>query len=509
MALSEQTIFPRQNLLVALLSQMNDYIVLVCDAEGKIVSWHQPDEDVLGYNRSEIIGRSIDEILWTGAGPLSAQKPQSSLFDPRSPNVHWVVTSDGDKVLMSGVTLELQDAERNNTGSVRILRSVTSHKSSEINSRALIGALDQSNVLIRRWDGVVEHWSDGCEKLYGYTTAEALGRSAQDLLHTEYSVAVEKVDSALLNDGIWRGELKQRHKDGTSIFVSAQMVRLEAVTGQFPLVVCTHSDLTSRLHMQHELESANARLKLATQELERSNQELEEFARIASHDLSSPINSTRWMVEMLASRHGKQLDPSGQKALAQVGTSLERMSELVEAVLAHAQVGTSAIASIEPADTELALEVAMENLRRDITTTAARIQYVHLPPLYIGQQPLTQLFQNLVSNAIKYRRPEVAPLIKISADRDGANWRVCVHDNGMGVEPEWFERIFMPLQRRHSAKVAGSGIGLATCRKIVNRAGGRIWVESKVDVGSSFCFTLPGVPEDSESENERDVAKIV
>jgi light-regulated signal transduction histidine kinase (bacteriophytochrome) len=255
--------------------------------------------------------------------------------------------------------------------------------------------------------------------------------------------------------------------------------------------------------MQHELESANSRLKLMAEELERSNEELEEFARIASHDLSAPITSTRWLVEMLTSRHGNQLDADGQKALAQVAISLERMSDLVEAVLTHAKVGKDPIASLEEADTELALEVAMENLRRDVTTTQARISYGRLPSLLIGQQPLTQLFQNLLSNAIKYRRAEETPEIHISAEQSGALWRVCVRDNGMGIEPEWFERIFLPMQRRHSSKIAGSGIGLATCRKIVNRAGGRIWVESEVGRGSTFFFTLPGMREAGNVEFEK------
>jgi light-regulated signal transduction histidine kinase (bacteriophytochrome) len=271
-------------------------------------------------------------------------------------------------------------------------------------------------------------------------------------------------------------------------------VKLEPRGGEEPLIVSTHSDITSRLEMQHELESANSRLKMMTDELARSNEELEEFARIASHDLSAPITSTRWLVELLTTRHGNQLDAEGQKALAQVATSLARMSDLVEAVLKHAKVGNSPIATFEESDTALAIEVALENLRRDVATSGARITYGELPPLLIGQQALTQLFQNLLSNAIKYRRSDATPKIEIGAEHSGALWRVYVRDNGMGIEPEWFERIFLPMQRRHSSKIAGSGIGLATCRKIVNRAGGRIWVESELGVGSTFYFTLPGNP---------------
>jgi light-regulated signal transduction histidine kinase (bacteriophytochrome) len=203
-------------------------------------------------------------------------------------------------------------------------------------------------------------------------------------------------------------------------------------------------------------------------------------------------------VELLTTRHGKQLDPDGQKALAQVATSLERMSDLVEAVLTHAKVGKGPISTFEEADTELAVEVALENLRRDVITSGAKVAYASLPPLLIGQQPLTQLFQNLLSNAIKYRRQDAVPQIHIRAEHSGALWKVSVQDNGMGIEPEWFERIFLPMQRRHGSKIAGSGIGLATCRKIVNRAGGRIWVESETGAGSTFFFTLPGSRESAK-----------
>ena len=484
----------KQDLLTALVSQLTDYLVLICDTSGTVMSWHQPIEEQLGYSAAEIIGTPIDELmsLQNDQIPGSLQGYLAESSGGPIPDLTWVATKNSGKILMSGVTLELRGTNGVVSGFARILRSVSSFKASEINSRALIGALEHSNVLIRRWDGVIEHWTEGCERLYGFSAVEATGKVLHDLLHTEYPRPIQQLQEELMINGVWRGELKQRRKDGTQVFVSVQLVKLEASRGQLPLIVSTHSDITARLEMQHELESANSRLKLMAEELERSNEELEEFARIASHDLSAPITSTRWLVEMLTSRHGKQVDADGQKALAQVAISLERMSDLVEAVLTHAKVGKSPIATFEEADAELAIEVALENLRRDVITAGAQVTYDRMPPLLIGQQPLTQLFQNLISNAIKYRRPDAAPVIKIGAKHSGALWRVCVRDNGMGLEPEWFERVFLPMQRRHSSKIAGSGIGLATCRKIVNRAGGRIWVESELGAGSTFFFTLPG-----------------
>jgi len=245
--------------------------------------------------------------------------------------------------------------------------------------------------------------------------------------------------------------------------------------------------------MQRDLESANERLRRMTHELERSNEELEEFAHIASHDLRAPITTARWLTDLLTLRNGGQLDDDGRTCVQRIGTSLERMSDLVDAILAHAQVGQSAIGSVEETDTEAALAVALENLDGDIVASNAAIQHDKLPALAIQAQALTRLFQNLVANAIKYRRPEVPPEIKITARNESTGWVIAIEDNGIGIEPEWTERIFLPLQRRSALGAAGAGLGLATCKKIVARAGGRIWVESTPGLGSTFYFSL-GAP---------------
>jgi light-regulated signal transduction histidine kinase (bacteriophytochrome) len=226
-------------------------------------------------------------------------------------------------------------------------------------------------------------------------------------------------------------------------------------------------------------------------ELERSNEELEEFARIASHDLSAPITTARWLTDLLATRHSRQLDQDGMTCLRQISSSLERMADLIDAVLAHALAGKEAIAAQEETDANTSLSAAMENLRKDIAESGAVIESAPLPNLRIRPQALTQLFQNLLSNAIKYKRPEVPPRVEISAVQDVHQATIEVRDNGLGIEKDWFERIFLPLQRRHGSKVKGSGIGLATCKKIVTRAGGDIWVESELGAGSAFYFSLP------------------
>ncbi len=356
---------------------------------------------------------------------------------------------------------------------------------------SLLEALNRSNILIRRFDGTIECWTLGCERLYGWTEAEALGQKSHELLQTKFAMPVETINEEVLAKGSWQGDLTQRHKDGRWLLISTEWALLPDENGAPSAVISTHNDITSRLEMERELDARNQRLHQMAEELERSNEELEQFARIASHDLSAPITTARWLADLLATRHAQQLDDEGKACLRQISSSLERMSDLIEAVLAHSLAGKNAIATQEPIDAAAALRGAMENCRLDIETSGASIQIGPIPKLLIAAQPLTQLFQNLLSNAIKYRRPDVPLQIEITAVPVGASCTIEVRDNGVGIEPEWFERIFLPLQRRHSSRVKGSGIGLATCKKIVNRAGGDIWVDSELGSGSAFYFTVP------------------
>jgi PAS domain S-box-containing protein len=357
---------------------------------------------------------------------------------------------------------------------------------------ALAGALDQSTVIVRQWDGRIDHWTAGCERMYGWSALEAVGAVVQDLLRARYPEPLEEIQHQLLKSGAWKGELEHVRRDGSKVLVSVSSALMNDAANEPPNVIETHTDITYRLQIQRELEAANSRLASMALELERSNQELEQFARIASHDLSAPITSTRWLVDLLISRHADRLDDSGRKILKQISQGLDRMSDLVDAVLAHARMGTSAIGSPEPVPAATAVAIAIENLRKHVELSGAAVHSLSLPAVNIDKHALTQLFQNLLSNAIKYRQPSTPPVIEISAEWKQARWEFAVRDNGIGIEREWHQRIFQPMQRRHGMEIAGSGIGLATCMKIVTRAGGEIWVESEPGQGSTFRFTLPG-----------------
>ncbi|MGI8960547.1 MAG: PAS domain-containing sensor histidine kinase [Bryobacteraceae bacterium] len=492
----EPSIVANANCFELLISQLSEFVIVLASPGGNFNSWHPGVELQFGYTANEFIGQNV-ELLFTPADRMkgtAAEELKAAAENGRVSDTRWLMKKNGKRILVEGVTIGLREDNGRLAGFGKVLRDVTERKIAEDHLRALTGALDQSTVLVRRWDGVIDHWTAGCASLYGWTAQEAVGQIAHVLLKTNFPEPLERIHEQLRASGTWKGELEHVKRDGSRLCVATRWVLSNDSTGGAPPVIETHTDITARLEIQRELEAVNERLKRMAVELERSNEELEEFARIASHDLSAPITSTRWLVDLLSSRHADKLDPSGQRCLKEVSQGLERMAELVQAVLTHAQLGKSAIGSSVTTHAETALQIALDNLRKDIEGSGAVISHDALPELLIEPQALSQLLQNVLSNAIKYRKPGTRLIIKISVVREGSMWLIGVQDNGIGIETECFERIFQPMQRLHGAEIAGSGIGLATCKKIVTRAGGKIWVESQLGSGSTFFFTLPGPP---------------
>jgi len=231
--------------------------------------------------------------------------------------------------------------------------------------------------------------------------------------------------------------------------------------------------------------------KRAEAELLRANQDLEQFAYSASHDLQEPLRSVKIYSELLAHRFGDKLDGDARNFLSVVGSGAARMEMLVRDLLAYTQAGQLDRPAI-PEDAGEALSGALANLDGAIRASGAQVISGPLPSLRVRATQLQQLFQNLVGNAIKYRRPEAPPVINVTARRDGESWLFSVGDNGLGIEAEYKERIFGLFKRLHTGtEYSGTGIGLAICQRIVERYHGRIWVDSEFGKGSTFHFTLP------------------
>ena len=239
------------------------------------------------------------------------------------------------------------------------------------------------------------------------------------------------------------------------------------------------------------LEKAMAGYEARTVELARSNSDLQQFAYVASHDLQEPLRIVSSYAQLFEERYKSQVDEKGQKWVFYMVDASKRMQRLIEDLLTYSRVGTKA-KEPEPVDSRKCVQDALANLRLAIERNAAQVTHEDLPRVIGDSLQLTQLFQNLVGNALKYR-DEQPPRVHIFARRDDGLWHFSVRDNGIGIEPRFHERIFGLFQRLHErGKYEGTGIGLAICKKIVERHGGTIWVKSNRDKGTTFHFTLPG-----------------
>ncbi|MFI5607866.1 ATP-binding protein [Amycolatopsis sp. NPDC051903] len=240
----------------------------------------------------------------------------------------------------------------------------------------------------------------------------------------------------------------------------------------------------------NELERAHALLDARTQALERSNSDLEQFAYVASHDLQEPLRKVASFCQLLERRYPGQLDERGEQYIAFAVDGAKRMQALINDLLSFSRVGRRA-GEMTVVDTGKLLDEALGNLEPVIEETGARFERGELPEVRGEASLLTAVLQNLVNNALKFHGEE-PPVVRVSAEREGDEWLFSVSDNGIGIEEQYAERIFVIFQRLHSkAAYGGTGIGLAMCRKIVEYHGGRIWLDTDVTEGSRFRFTLP------------------
>ena len=323
-----------------------------------------------------------------------------------------------------------------------------------------------------------------CE-IFGYAEGELLGRHVKELSHPE-----DRDVSDAPRERIRRGEAESARfekrylrADGAVIWCEVAVALVRDVYGVPQYEVAIFDEVTDR-------KKAEARLREAHEELKRSNAELEQFAYVASHDLQEPLRMVASYAQLLGRRYEAKLDGDAREFMAYIVDGAARMKQLIEDLLAYSRVGTKG-AEFKRVNAEDALKRALFNLRVAIEEAGAVVTNDPLPALSGDEVQLGQLLQNLMSNALKFRSDSV-PRIHIGVTESAKEYAFEVRDNGIGIEPQYYERIFMVFQRLHNkGEYPGTGIGLAICKKVVERHGGRIWVESHPGAGSSFYFTLP------------------
>lgn len=337
---------------------------------------------------------------------------------------------------------------------------------------------------------------------YGYNhESEVLGKTCYEVTHHKSEVCAPPNDICPLAETVRTGahsieEHVHYGKGEERIFVEVSTSPIKDEQGDVVQVVHVQRNITER-------KIAEEKLKHYAVELERSNKELEQFARVASHDLQEPLRGVSGFAQLLSKRYKGKLDQKADEYISFIVNGATRMSDLIQDLLTYSRVGTRQ-RPLEPVDCNSVLEKTLENLKVGIEESGAVIESGPLPTVLIDEVQLIQLFQNMIGNSIKYRSGE-QPRISIMAEQierssvpiphpvTGRGWLFMIKDNGIGIDPECSERIFQIFQRLHGRdEYPGTGIGLAVCKKIVEHHGGRIWVESETGKGATFYFTIPG-----------------
>ncbi|MEG3875987.1 PAS domain S-box protein [Microcoleus sp. herbarium7] len=336
-------------------------------------------------------------------------------------------------------------------------------------------------------------------QIVGYPESELLQLDWEAITHSDDIEADREYVRLLLSGEIetFSREKRLLCKDRELCWANVTVSTMRDAEGTAQYLICAIEDISERKQVQELLQASLESQTSYAQELTRSNAELEQFAYVASHDLQAPLGTIAGYAQLLERRCHSQLDAQGNKFIGNIVNSCVRMQALIDDLLEYSRVGRSQ-KPFELIDCNQVFEDACANLQLAIRKNQASVTRGDLPRVIGDSFQLLQLFQNLIGNAIKYRS-SLAPVVIFGALRQGDNWVFSVQDNGIGIPEQYHPRIFQIFQRLHTQKeYSGTGIGLAICQRIVDRHGGRLWVESEPDRGSTFYFSVP-VPKRSLS----------
>lgn len=471
---------PAEFLLSAIVDSSDDAIISK-DLNGVITSWNQGAERLFGYTAEEAIGETVAALLI----PDDRQDEEPDILARlrRGERVNHFETvrrrKDGSLVDISLTISPVKDQFGGIIGASKIARDITQRKKYEqrLIEQARLLDLTGDAILVRDAHDRISYWNRAAEAMYGFTRHEALDAVCHDLLHTQFPESLPAIREVLLRDGKWSGELRQTCRGGFGIIVLSRWVADQDERGELVHVLESNTDITERARVQEEIC--------------RANRDLEQFAFTASHDLQEPLRGVKIYSELLTRELGGDLSPNARQYIEVLRSGTTRMENLIHDLLAYTRAG-QLDGPAEPTDANEVLQASLSALSSAIAENSALVTTEPLPTVRVHHAHLQQLFQNLVGNAIKYRRPDSIPEVHIRAKQQNGHWVFAVSDNGIGIESEYRERIFDLFKRLHSSdEYSGTGIGLAICQRIVERYGGRIWVESEPGKGSTFRFTLP------------------
>jgi PAS domain S-box-containing protein len=484
-----------------LLEAAPDAMVVVNQA-GEIVLLNVQAEKQFGYRRDELLGQKVKNLIPEGFAERLIADSTRSAAEALAQQIGTGIELIGRRKNGSDFPIELMLSPLESTEGILVtaaIRDISARKGAEKHLaqmeeryRGLLEAAPDAMVVVNQ-GGEIVLLNLQAEKQFGYRRDELLGQKVKNIIPEGFAErlvadALRSAEDALaqqIGTGI---ELIGRRKNGSDFPIELMLSPLESTEGI--LVTAAIRDITLR-------KKGEADLLNKVEELKLSNDELGQFAYIASHDLQEPLRMVASYTQLLSRRYKGKLDSDADEFIAFAVDGASRMQRLIQDLLAYSRVGTKGQELLNTSSEE-SLERALINLRGAIEASGALVTHDPLPPVAADEMQLIQLFQNLVGNAIKYQSSGI-PKVHISAMQNGGGkWMFAVKDNGLGIDPQYFEKIFGMFQRLHKREeFAGTGIGLAICKKIVERHGGSISVESQPGQGSTFSFALAGIEEES------------
>jgi PAS domain S-box-containing protein len=474
--------------------------VIATDIEGRVSFANPVALALLGWPEGGIEGRHLDDVFTTinefsrarVESPVARVLREGAIVAMANHTI--LIAKDGTETPIDDSGAPIRREGGPIQGTVLVFRDVTARRRAEETSRLLASIVESSGdaIVAKDLNGIITSWNRGAERIFGYTAGEIIGRpistiAAPDRLN-EMSRILERIRNG---ERIDHFETVRRTRAGNLINVSLTVSPIYDALGRVIGASKIARDITGRVQATERLAQLNADLQRSNDNLARSNEDLERFAYVASHDLQEPLRMITVYSQLLVKTYPEALDDKAGAFVDTIVGGTQRMRTLLADLLAYTEVGSQAEAPVESVDLNAVVEIVRQNLNVSIEDSNAEVTADHLPVINAYEAHFISLFQNLIGNAIKYRGSQ-PPRIHISVGEMDGQLRFAVADNGMGIDSEYYDKIFVAFKRLHGKQIPGTGIGLAICQRVVERYGGRIWVESEPGRGSTFIFTLPG-----------------
>ncbi|MCZ3364817.1 ATP-binding protein [Methanobacterium veterum] len=540
--ISEQKEAESQIMIQAeILSQVRDAVIAVDDAN-YITYWNKGAEDLYGFKSEEVLGKIFADVVnyrWLNVEDRkNAHQRLKTIGKWQGENLS--TKKNGEEIYVESSIHAFKDDKGNYIGTISVIHDLTEpvhiKQALEKNYTRLQEAQRIGHIGNWEWDipSNVITLSEGLYQIYGINSSNLVKYDTilNMILPEDQDIVNYNLEKALRECKPFKYEIRIRRHDGNIRIISCRGEVVTDFAGHPLNIICVEQDITERKEIEYalgeakneleskvkrrtrELKEANGRLqkeleerkitenklkksqknlKSLIEELKRSNEELQQFAYVSSHDLQEPLRTITSFTQLIERRYKDKLDSDADEFIEYIVDAAKRMQTLINDLLNYSRVATRG-KEFELTNTEEIIENTKSNLYASIKENSAQITHENLPKIMADKRQMIQLFQNLIGNAIKFKKPDEPPKIHIKARKDkNRNEHVfSVRDNGIGMDQQYAERIFIIFQRLHTQdEYEGTGIGLAVSKRIVERHGGHIWVESEPSTGSTFYFTIP------------------